>query len=363
MKKVLTIGGAMRDVFIQYQNTEMIQLYDAEKKRSFIAIQEGRKIEIDRLEYYIGGGAVNSAASFARLGFKIESFFKVGADACGDFIIERLRSQGVSIDCIVRATNEDTGTSFIIPCSSGNRSVLIYRGANLTLVQKEVPLSSIDACDVLYITSLSKQASKLLCGVVLHAKKQDKYVAINPGTSQLVANVHTLEQALSGIDTLIVNSFEAALLMKSLVQTTMEKKIERTVDKKLPELLRGPIGLESICFTLHQFFRELTMRGPRVVVVTNGSEGVYVTDGKQIYFHPSVSSKIVCTLGAGDAFGSAFVAYLVSGHSIESAIRAGSCNASSVLEYLDTQTGLLAGDELARREKALNQGLLQVFSL
>ena len=362
-KKVLTIGGAMRDVFIQYQNVEIMHLDTPTKQLNFVILEEGRKIEVDQLAYHTGGGATNSAVSFKRLGFDVSSFFKIGSDQEGEFIVSRLKKEGINLDHIVRSTEVGTGNSFIIPSSGGNRSVLVYRGANLTLTAKELPLDAIAACDQLYITSLSHNASELLPVITAHAKKHNKPVAVNPGTSQLTARVDTLQTSLKNIDILILNCFEASLLMNALAQPAKQPPPELPEDAQLPKLLCGPIAPHVSTFTLQHYFKQVLKAGPKIAVVTNGAEGVYATDGKKIYFHPSLDVDVVSTLGAGDSFGSTFVAQLLDGKPIEQAIQAGIINSASVIQYLDTTTGLLDTEALERRKKATDISLLQTFAL
>ncbi len=99
--------------------------------------------------------------------------------------------------------------------------------------------------------------------------------------------------------------------------------------------------------------------GPRIVVVTNGGEGVYVATPDKLYFHPSVSTKIVNTLGAGDAFGSCFVGMIYAGVSIGDAMRRGVLNSASVIAYPDAKTGLLNSEQLQQGQKTLPAAALQ----
>lgn len=363
MKKILTIGGAMRDVFIQYEHVETLHLHTTEKEQLFIIMEEGRKIEVDQLAYHVGGGATNSAVSFARLGFEVESFFKVGRDQEGDFILKNIKKENVSIEHVLRTDKIATGTSFIIPGSKGNRTILVYRGANLTIQKQELPHDTIKNINQIYITSLSGPAAQLLVPITKIAKECGKTVAANPGTSQLKAGPKMLRAALENIDILILNSFEAQLLMTTLTTVLPDLKLLKEKKNKIPALLSAPLGPSTVCFTLPQYFREVMSHGPNIVVVTNGAEGVYVAKDETIYFHPSLKTKIVSTIGAGDAFGSCFVAQITQGRSVEDALRCGILNSISVIEYLDTQTGLLHADELEKRLKQLDQKLLQIYPL
>ena len=110
-----------------------------------------------------------------------------------------------------------------------------------------------------------------------------------------------------------------------------------------------------------QFFTVVHAHGPNVIVVTNGAEGVYVCDKQTIYFHPSIKITIVSSIGAGDAFGSCFVAQLINKKSIEDALRAGIINSASVIEHLGTQSGLLTQKEITQRLTHLDKSLLKKY--
>lgn len=224
-----------------------------------------------------------------------------------------------------------------------------------------MPELAIAAIDQLYITSLSGPAAQLLIPITQLAKKYNKPVASNPGTSQLHAGAIFLKEALSAIDILILNSYEAELLMTSLLIKVPIFDTIQPGDDTLPELLRKPLGSATTCFTLPQFFKEVHRYGPRIIVVTNGAEGVYASDQKTIYFHPSIKIKIVSSIGAGDAFGSCFVAQLMHNKSIEDALRAGVINSASVIEQLGTQSGLLTNEEINHRRTLLDKNLLKKY--
>jgi sugar/nucleoside kinase (ribokinase family) len=363
MKKVLTVGGAMYDIFTQYEDVETLRLCSGGRAEEYVIMRAGRKIEVQQLLYYAGGGAVNTAVSFARAGFSAEAFFKVGTDQTADFIIESFHAESVSTNHVVRTDAVATGRSFIVPGPEGNRSVLVYRGANLLLQGDELPEEAIANADQIYSTSLSGNACHVLVPLVTCAKKYNKPVAVNPGTSQLLAGVEELQKALPFIDILIVNAYEAQLLMGALSSLCMQTTFPFLSNKELPELLQGLVGPVRGCFALPTFFALIHEKGPSVVVVTNGSEGVYVSDIKTIFFHPSLQTHMVSSIGAGDAFGSTFVAGLLQGASIDDALRAGIINSASVIAHLGTQSGLLKKEDLDTQIQSLDKKLLQTYSL
>jgi sugar/nucleoside kinase (ribokinase family) len=95
--------------------------------------------------------------------------------------------------------------------------------------------------------------------------------------------------------------------------------------------------------------------------VTDGKHGVYVATKDMLYFHPAAQVKSVNTLGAGDAFGSCFVASILQGKKLEDAIRCGIINAGSVIMHHGAKTGLLSLTELNKSLEKLNKNTLKIF--
>jgi sugar/nucleoside kinase (ribokinase family) len=369
MKKVITLGGAMLDLFIHHE-----QLASTAHPRTNVPcllLEIGRKLEITSLIKQSGGGATNAAVSFARLGFPVQTFFKIGADCEGDFILEELQRENVNVDLASRIVDAITGTSIIIPCPSGERTVLAYRGANITIEEQELPIKKLDCCDALYITSLTGSTASLLLPITRHAKKQGKIVATNPGTSQLIQGTQILLESLSHIDIFVLNSFEAQACMRAFKKQKLEKTVieepaslmhAHMQKTNLPALLCEQSEYHKPDFNLRIFCKEILSRGPQVIAVTNGKEGVYVAQGDTLYFHPSFSDTVVSTVGAGDAFGSCFVASLLEEKSVPEALIRGIINASSVIGYVGAKTGLLTRDALEKRFQEVGLNQLQTYT-
>jgi sugar/nucleoside kinase (ribokinase family) len=356
MKKVLTIGGATQDVFIQYKPQESVQSQTKAPGQCFLMIEEGQKIEVSDLLYHTGGGATNAAVSFGKLGFDTTAFFKIAHDAAGDFILQELKK--INIKTIpVLSPEGQTGTAFIIPCPSGERIIFVHRGINMNLHEDELPLDQIRAADIVYATSLNGPASNLLLPIAKYAKENNKIVATNPGTPQIRDNPSALKAALQYTDILIMNATEAQLCAQSFGLSSSKTPAPFGATS-VPYLLQ-----ETAPFNLQTFFKEMLAAGPNIVVVTNGADGIYAAHKNTIYYHPSISTKVVSTLGAGDAFGSCFVGSFENGLSIENAIRAGVLNSSSVIQHIGAKAGLLDAASLEQKSAQLNQSLLQKFEV
>ncbi len=372
--KILTIGGATTDTFVVCEEISRLNFDSEHEKRSFLLFEEGHKVPVDDLNFQTGGGATNSAVSFARLGFEVSTFFKVGNDHAAEFILKRLKESGINTSHVIESAHEITGSSFIIPCQGGDRVVLAYRGANARIAKEEIPLEALKNCENLYITSLSGQSSHLLVSITRLAKEHGAFIANNPGTSQLAIGSYDIYEALPHIDIFILNSQEACTFMLSMIQQDIklhQKILDAQATKiiksknlhSLPQLLQKPLSYQSVCFDIRLFFNEVLSRGPKIVVVTNGAEGVYVATHDEIIFHPSLPGHIENTLGAGDAFGSCFVAKCIQKESIKNAMLYGILNASSVISHMGAKEGLLKTSELEQRFKDAPKNLFQSFEI
>jgi len=372
--KVLTIGGATLDIFIEHKNSEFITLSTNRIQAQYTLFESGEKVEVEKISYFTGGGSTNSAVSFKRLGFQASSFCQIGNDEAGKTILKDLEEENVNTKNIITTSQHPSGISFIINSQRGERTIFAYRGANGFLKSDQIPFDQIKGNNFIYITSLSYNSAQLLPEIVTFAKRHKVKVAINPGISQLTKGTLTLKNSLQYIDTFILNSTEAKQFMIALVETDenykklLEDSLKQAVSKpKCTEeqacLLKGPILYENINFSIYKFFKEVLKMGPKTVVITNGRNGVYVATAKKIFFHPSIKTKVIDTVGAGDSFGSCFVASLNLGHKVENALRFGIINSSSVISKVGAKAGLLTMEKIKEKAKKLNPNLLQKFVL
>jgi sugar/nucleoside kinase (ribokinase family) len=175
----------------------------------------------------------------------------------------------------------------------------------------------------IYVSSLAGNIA-LLKTIVTFAKKNSIRVAYNPGGQELKKHA-ALKPLLKEIHVVIVNRAEATLL------TGGSFKDEAALFKKMD------------AFT------------PGINVMSDGKHGVWVSDGARLYKAGTYKEKkIVDRTGAGDAFGSGFVAGLMtatsekrqaksgwSSEQIEYAIRLGSANATSKVEASGPKQGLI----------------------
>ena len=103
-----------------------------------------------------------------------------------------------------------------------------------------------------------------------------------------------------------------------------------------------PCSVGALLGEVRDFFR-------RYVVVTDGREGAFVGTPQAILYCPVLETKVAGTAGAGDAFNATFTACMALGRPAEEALRAAAINSASVVNHVDTQTGLLSLQDIDRR--------------
>jgi sugar/nucleoside kinase (ribokinase family) len=363
VKKALTIGGATLDTIIEYEDMETLVHERTGHAQSYLLLEEGNKIEVTAQKTFSGGGATNAAVSLNKQGFEVSIFCKIGQDYAGDAVTQELSSFGIDTQYTVKAQTCGTATSYVVPSLSGDRTIFAYRGASTTLMATDLPETAISGADFIYITSLSQAAAEQLPGLVERANKHNVPVAINPGISQLKLGASFLEKALSGIHTFILNYDEAKQFMASLmhVDDVVRARVEQDLGVGEDKFLDEAIRFEDVRFSLRQFFTTILGLGVKVVVVTDGSNGVYVSTDDELYFHKSSKVDVVNTLGAGDAFGSSFVGAYQQGMNIPDAIRAGIVNSASVIAHSDAKSGLLSQSDIAAKMATLSESDLKVL--
>ena len=111
-------------------------------------------------------------------------------------------------------------------------------------------------------------------------------------------------------------------------------------------LEKSPVNTDNASFLnstfrLKDFFKITLNLGPKIIVVTDGANGVYAATKEKIYHCESLKIKnVVNTLGAGDAFSSTFCANIYKSKSIEEAMKYALINSSYVIQHSDAKTGL-----------------------
>lgn len=315
MFDIITIGTATRDVFLRSTKFKVLRDPEHLKKLGFVTGEAecfalGGKLAVEAPVFAFGGGAANAGVTFARQGFKTGAVVKIGDDESGSALVAHLKKEKVTP---LAARDKTTGTAYsvVLLTASGERTILSYRGASETLARRDIPWKKLSARWA-YITP-GALPMMLMREIVAFLKKQGTSVAMNPSGAYAAMGAEKLKPLLSLLDVVIVNREEAALL------TGFDFSKERRIFKRFDDLVPG------------------------LAVVTDGPRGAKVSDGRYLYTAETFKEKrLADRTGAGDAFGSGFVAGLIAKHDIHYALRLASANATAVVEAVGAQSGILA---------------------
>ena len=105
---------------------------------------------------------------------------------------------------------------------------------------------------------------------------------------------------------------------------------------------------ESEIVNERDLLSRIHLLGPKTVVITDGANGSYVSDGNRNLKIGIFPTKLVEKTGAGDAYASGFMAAIISRMPLEEAMTWGAINAASVIVETGTQNGLLTKEQLLK---------------
>ncbi len=337
MYDIITIGSATIDAFVESDAADIVSVSTKHASTEFMAFPYGAKVEIDSFRTAVGGGGLNAAANFANLGLKTSAIFKIGDDFQGKNIKHKVKLAGVDIENIIETDKETSGFSIILLSFEGNRTVLAHRGTNGTVKESEINFEAIKNSKWLYIAPLNGQSGAVLDKLAQFAEEHNVNVAINPGSSSLKKGLKYFEKILSTAEVVVMNKEEASLVTKIEVR---------------PDTKTECFSSETIHPDIKSMLDKLKSTDAKVVIITDGKNGVYAYDGKKYYRCPEFPAKVVSTLGAGDALSSTFTAALeYTNWNIEKSLMLASVNAASVVSHFGAQEGFLSFAKMEQRLK------------
>lgn len=321
MFDIITFGSATRDMFVVSKNFQTLRSDDFATGKG-LCVPSGSKIYAEDVIFTTGGGGTNTAATFALQGFKTAFVGKIGDDEGGRAIMEELKNLGINTGMVTKDQRLKTAYSIVLSSPGIERTILVYQGACHYLGKEEIDWQGLKA-KWFYISGLSGKSAQLFEPLVNFAYERGIKIAVNPGEAQLEMGIDRLQPLLNKIDIFILNKEEATKL------TCLPYNEEREIFKRLDAWIK------------------------EIVVMTKGPEGVMVSDGRNIYKAGIPESPILDRTGAGDAFGSGFVAGYIQQlassaprpQAIEYAIVLGAANATSTVQQLGAKKGLLKKGE------------------
>ena len=335
MPKVITIGSATMDVFVECDEANIVSVCTKDRNSEFMSYPYGSKIDISTFASNVGGGGVNTACNFGNLGFDTSAIFKIGKDFYADGILHFFKDKHVNLDNIVQKEDTSTGFSVILVSFQGDRTVLTHRGANANINLDDINFEAIKEADLIYIAPLNGDSNKVLETIVDYAEKHDTKICFNAGTTSIKKGYEHLKGILDSAHVVVMNKEEASMT------TGIEVRPDTKTEKFSHDVIHRDIK---------RMLEALKIKDYQVVVITDGNKGAYAYEGKNFYYCPTFPAEVISTLGAGDSFASTFCAALYrNGKDIGKALMYGSVNSAGVVSKFSATEGLLTFEQIEEK--------------
>lgn len=302
MARIVSIGAALQDVYLIDHDD-----FGTNSRGFFNQIELGTKVDIDKIKFSTGGGATNAATTFARHGH--ESIFMgcIANDPAGQAILNSLDDEGIDSSYVTYLNRYQTGYSVVLLAPSGERTILTCRGASAHFDALS-PDDLETACpDWLYVTTFRGEMD-MLDRFFTKAKSLGAKIMFNPGNLEL-EHLRKFLGLLTDVDVLLLNKSEAQKVVEGKLLTELVSKLRNYVPN---------------------------------VIITDGNQGAIAADSKEIYragLYEDVPIKD--STGAGDAFGSGFLAAYADGKSFVDSLIFASANSTSVVQHIGSKDGIL----------------------
>lgn len=244
-----------------------------------------------------GGKGANQAVAVARMGGDVSFITKTGNDVFGKQAIESFKAEGIETEYVFSDPDNPSGVAIISVDASGENCIIVAPGANnnLTVRDIEKARAEIENADIL-LMQLEIPVETVEYAAEIAASKGVR-VMLNPAPAQSLS-----ARLLQHLDIITPNETEAEVLSGIKVN---DWDSARAAARKISE------------------------KGVRIVIITLGSLGALIKEGKQYFEVSSEEVNVVDTTAAGDTFCGTLGVGLSEGKSIRDAAEM-ACKAAAI---------------------------------
>ena len=272
---LITVGRISVDLFAEQMNTSFSQPQTFHKS--------------------IGGSPTNVAVAAAKLGHKSAIVTKVGIDPLGQYVLNKLSEFGVNTDFVKVAESGLTPVVLASQDPPEDPKIIFHRQPQAPDTQ--LTLSDLDPETLLAAKIFWVSACALSNGET--AKSAMTWLKQRGRKQESIIDLDYRPSFWSSADAARAAAQEAISMCTIAIGNIAECQVA--------------LGISDP----QEAATELLKRGVRIAIVKMGGDGVLLaTQNERIIIAPR-SIKLVCGLGAGDAFGGAFVHGLLSGWGLQ----------------------------------------------
>lgn len=319
MKEIICIGSGSKDIFFPTSEMKIIDNPGDLTAKKLVAFEYGAKYQIDDRFEAPGGCAANSAQGLARLGVDVACCCRVGKEYEGTWVINSLKDEKVDVSLVQIDDIYKTDLSAIlINKEDGDRTIFFNRDAN-----EKLEINPDMEAQWFFVSALNGDWQKNMDKIIKIVETKKIRLAVNPGQANLKENREKVIELIKEAEVLVLNRDEA---------------IELTGGEN-----------DEVKF----IFSELSKLGPKIIGMTDGEDGSYAYDEGKIFHAKATKENPVDLTGAGDGFGSGFIAALVKGQSVEDALMWGTANGGHVVNFYGAKEGLLNEEQIIEKAKTI----------
>lgn len=237
-------------------------------------------IEGQNFHKQAGGAPANVCATIGKLGGRASFSGKVGNDPFGHFLKKTLDDVRVDTSMLVFDDLHPTTLAFVSLQANGERDFVFNRGADAFLLEEEIHKDKLNEAAIHHFGSatalLSDPFQSTYFHVMRNAKEQGKFISFDPNYRKDLWKNRVPE---------FIDLAKVGIALADFVKVS---------DEEL-KLISGIDNLAEGTNYLHEL-------GAKVIAVTLGSEGTYLSNGENREIVPSIKIKSIDSTGAGDAF-------------------------------------------------------------
>lgn len=306
----LAVGDITTDAFIRLKDPHIHAGMNHNEKE--LCMSFGTKIPYEFVEVVRAvGNSANAAVAARRLGLTSALVADIGNDQNGKECLGSLQKDRVATEYV--RTHNGMLTNY--------HYVLWYE-AERTILVKHQPFPyrfpNVGRPKWMYLSSLGAASESYHDEIVQYLTTHpETHLAFQPGTFQISLGKDRLKKIYERSDLFFCNREEATQILG--------------INGEINELISAMHGI-----------------GPKVVVITDGGNGAYLSDGNSRWFMPTYPDPKppYDRTGAGDAFSATITAAIALGKSVHDALLWAPINSMSVVQYTGAQKGLLTQKEI-----------------
>lgn len=274
-----------------------------------------------------GGSAANTIVGLARLGHKTGFMGILGEDSEGTYIWESFEKEKVDTRGIARSNAAPTGTVWAYIDAAGERTLIPYSGVNDHLKKEDIDINYAKRAKFLHMSSFVKKKQlglhKYLIKQISKIEEKNIRSKIVPPKISFSPGMLYARRSLNELKPIIKGSYIIFLSEEEIRLLTGENYGEG-----------GKI---------------LINMGAKLVSVTLGVKGSFITDGKKEYLiDANHVNKVVDTTGAGDAYAAGFLHGLLTSRDIYSCGVLGNIVSSYSIKHFGCRIGLPRRDTIRK---------------